>query len=164
MTSSPFPILPQPPPLLHLPSPLSIKDLSLQDFHSVRSRSRLTSLQLIQIPPTHRHVALILIHAACKALDILRTGPRVLLLSLLLLSRNSISSLHVVEAVVVHRLGIRVLRRLLVLVLRRFWLRRRAAAAEPAADGMADGRSDRNTAAKPQKVMVCQFSAYRLCR
>ena len=82
-------------------------------IRSVLSSSRLTSLQLIQIPPADRHVALILVHAPREALDILRTRTRLLLL---LLGSTSITSLRIVETVV-HRLRIGVLSRLLVLVL-----------------------------------------------
>lgn len=108
-------------------------NFSIGPARSVRLSSRLASLQLIQIPAANRHVALILIHAPREALDILRAGASLLLL-LLLLGSVSISSLSVVEPVV-HRLRIRVLCWLLVLVLCR---RRRAAAAEEATDSVAD--------------------------
>jgi hypothetical protein len=106
-------------------------------IRSVLSSSRLTSLQLVQIPPADRHVALILVHAPREALDILCTWTRLLLL---LLGSTSITSLRIVEAVV-HRLRIGVLCRLLVLVLCRWclWLSRRTAT-EPAANGVADRR------------------------
>jgi hypothetical protein len=106
-------------------------------IRSVLSSSRLTSLQLIQIPPADRHVALILVHAPREALDILRTWTRLLLL---LLGSTSITSLRIVETVV-HRLRIGVLCRLLVLVLCCWclWLSR-GTATEPAADGVADRR------------------------
>ena len=101
----------------------------------VLSSSHLTSLQLIQIPPANRHVALILVHAQREALDILRTRTCLLLL---LLGSASITSLRIVETVV-HRLRIGVLCRLLVLVLCCWclWLSR-GTATEPAADGVAD--------------------------
>ena len=110
------------------------------------SSSRLTSLQLIQIPPADRHVALILVHAPREALDILRTRTRLLLL---LLGSTSITSLRIVETVV-HRLRIGVLCRLLVLVLCCWclWLSR-GTATEPAADGMADRRPNCYTAIFP---------------
>src|SRR2546423_1420673 len=96
---------------------------------SLRLSSGLASLQLVQIPAANRHVALVLIHAPCKALDVLRTGAR-----LLLGGSTPISSLCVVQAVV-HRLCIRVrCCWLLGLVLR--W--RGRAAAEQAADSVAD--------------------------
>ena len=106
-------------------------------IRSVLSSSRLTSLQLIQIPPADRHVALILVHAPREALDILRTRTRLLLL---LLGSTSITSLRIVETVV-HRLRIGVLCRLLVLVLCCWclWLSR-GTATEPAADGVANRR------------------------
>jgi hypothetical protein len=129
-----LPFFPLPP--IFLPSPIRSYSGMIR---SVRSSSRLTSLQLIQIPPTHRHVTLVLIHAACEALDILRTRARLLLL--LLLGRTSISSLRIVEPVI-RRLRVRVLCWLLVLIL--CWLCRRATA-EPATDSMANGGSDCNT-------------------
>jgi O-antigen ligase len=119
---------------LHLrPLDGSSFNFSIGPARSVRFSSRLASLQLIQIPAANRHVALILIHAPREALDVLRTGASLLLL-LLLLGGVSISSLSIVEPVV-HRLRIRVLCWLLVLVLCR---RRRAAAAEEATDSVAD--------------------------
>jgi hypothetical protein len=112
-------------------------------IRSVLSSSRLTSLQLIQIPPADRHVALILVHAPREALDILRTRTRLLLL---LLGSTSITSLRIVETVV-HRLRIGVLCRLLVLVLCCWclWLSR-GTATEPAANGVADRRPNCYTA------------------
>jgi hypothetical protein len=115
---------------------------------SIRSSSRLTSLQLIHIPPAHRHVALVFIHAPREALDILRTRPGLLLL----LSGTSISSLRIVEPVI-RRLCVRVLCRLLVLVL--CWLCRRAAT-EPATDSMANRGSDCNTTIR-QNPSVSNF-------
>ena len=85
----------------------------------VRPGSCLASLQLVKVPPTQGHVSLVFIHAPRKALYVLRTRTSLLLL----LSGTSISSLGVVEPIV-YRLGIRILRRLLVLILCRFWLRR----------------------------------------
>lgn len=74
--SSLFPLLMQSPhspppylrPILEAPAPRP-HTLSVL----VRSRSRLTSLQLIHVPPTHRQIALVLIHAAREGLEVLRT-------------------------------------------------------------------------------------------
>ena len=123
---------------------------------SIRSSSSLTSLQLVQIPAAYRHIALILIHAARKALDVLRTGARLLLLLLLLLSSTSIPTLCVVESTI-HWLRISVLRRLLILVLC-CWCSFRscggAAAAEEPSDGVANGRADCDTTRQKQSSLV----------
>lgn len=100
-----------------------------QDASLVRPSSRLTRLQLIQIPPTNRQTALVLIHALAEIVDIARTRTTRLHLAV---GRSS-------RGVLVLCGEIRVLRR-------RGSRLGRGAAAEPAADRVADGRTDRYSA------------------
>ena len=104
--------------------PIHLRELFICPFAFllVRSGSCLARFHLIQIPPTNGQVPLISIHAPREALYILCT--RVGLLLLLLISASISSLLRIVESIV-HRLRIRILCGLLVLILCWFWLLRR---------------------------------------
>lgn len=95
-------------------------------------RGRLTRLQLIQIPPTNRQIALVLIHARLEAAD----------LALADLGRL-VGLVHRVLAVL--RLGDGLVGR---------GLRSGGAAAEPAADGVPDGGSDCDAAGEGVSGLV----------
>ena len=121
-------------------------DLSLSPRYLVLPSSSLTSLHLLKIPATDRHVPLVLVHAASEVLHIHRTRTTCSLL-LGLLSRISLLLLGVVESRI-HRLCISVLTLALGVTLLLFGIllgSRATTTAEPAAEGVADGRSDCDT-------------------
>lgn len=92
-------------------------------FSLVLTSSRLASLQLIQIPPTDSQTALILIHASLEVVDLRVADPRWLVVLI-----------HAVLAIVLLGDGLV------------GWCLLGAAAAEEAADRVADAGADCNTA------------------
>jgi hypothetical protein len=109
-----------------MPSPLQINHILLSNIpHLVLARSLLARLQLIQVPPTNRQAPLVIIHALAKLIHIVR-------------ARTALLARHVDLAVLLGEVGV---------------LRRvgggfgRGAAAEPAADCVADRGTDCDTAA-----------------
>lgn len=91
----------------------------------VLSRGRLARLELVQVPSADGQAALVLVHALAEVIDVSRTRARRLL--------------HLCRGLVL--LGE-------VGVLGRGFGGRGRAAAEPAADGVADGGADCDTAAR----------------
>ena len=102
----------------HLPSPINL----------VRPSRLLARLQLLQIPATDRHIALVLIHAAREALHV--RGTRTL--ALLRLRR---ARLTIIIPLIRRWLRVGILGRLLL-------LSSTTTAAEPAADGVSDRGTD----------------------
>lgn len=106
----------------HSSSFFSIRVTFSPPCHLIRRSSRLTRLQLIQIIPTNRQVPLILVHALLETVDLGRTRLRALVVAV-----------HRVLAVVLLGEG---------LVGGSLGLGFTAAAAEEAADRVADGGAD----------------------
>lgn len=103
-------------------SSLPLHSISLYYTLVLTSRS-LASLQLIQVPPADCQATLVLVHALAERVDVLSARPGLRL-------RRSVDLVLLLElGALGRRLG-----------------RRAAATTEPAADGMADGRSDCDTA------------------